>query len=89
MSWNVHITTAPTGELRLQFGSPVARLDMGRDTARHLGRLLMEAALSGIPNGDVQPKTSEPRTGLEAKNKPNALTVLHPNCCDCDDCLNP
>ena len=44
MSWTARITTAPDGELRLQFSEPLKHIDMNRETARHLASLLVVAA---------------------------------------------
>ena len=80
MTWSARIEHT-SGGLALTFGAPLSRLDMAPDVAEHLASLLAVEARARM--------TSVVRT-LETENGSHAVLRgdAHPNCCDCDGCLN-
>jgi hypothetical protein len=78
VSWSAHLQHTATG-LAIVFAGPVSRLDMSADVAQHLASLLAVEArhrLQGVVAGIASP--------VEMRRRDDA----HPNCCDCDLCLN-
>jgi hypothetical protein len=78
MSWSAHLQHTATG-LAIVFAGPVSRLDMSADVAQHLASLL---AVEARHRQGVVAQLAAP-VELRA---PRA--DLHPNCCDCDACIN-
>jgi hypothetical protein len=75
VSFHAHLQHTETG-LAIVFAGPVSRLDMAPDVATHLASLLAIEARHRM-------------LGVVAElTRPVELVTTHPNCCDCDCCLN-
>jgi hypothetical protein len=78
VSWSAHLQHTATG-LAIVFAGPVSRLDMTSDTAAHFASLLAVEARHRLRG--VVPKLMAP---VELRPRDD----VHPNCCDCETCLN-
>ena len=97
MSWSAHLTHTPTG-LAIVFAGPVSRLDLTPDVAEHFASLIAieaRAHLTGVvrtleaQNLDVSPSRHRAAMRIAGNsNAPHGDAHIHPNCCDCEKCLN-
>jgi hypothetical protein len=78
VTWSARIEHTSSG-LALTFGAPLSRLDMAPDVAQHLASLLAVEARHRL-----QGVVAELSAPVELRPRDN----VHPNCCDCEACLN-